>query len=339
MTLIRNEPYNLITNKKKSHTVIDIFGTIGWSVWIQKFASDLKKAGDVATILVRINTFGGTFFDGLPIYNLLKEHSAHVTTRNIGYAVSMGSVILLSGDTIEMADNSMTMIHRAQGYAYGDADQFIKQAGVLVTHEKAALIPLYMARLGKTEAQVKKLLQKETWYTASEALEAGLIDAISDPIDRSKAAKALKKKEGGKLSEAVKNLINPPENIRTEIFALAENLPWYANLLPSKNNDDDVMTPEQEERLIAAIKKQGSTSNEVEEVSAKLDVATQENVDLKEKTTALESSEKELKQKVTALESSEKELKQKVTALSKQKPNNNNKPPVDKPEGDIKHNC
>ncbi len=165
---------------------IDIFGVIGgWRINVNSFADDLKNLGKVSAITVRLNTLGGTFYDGLAIYNLLKQHDAEVTVRVMGYALSMGSLIMLAADKVEMSQNALVMIHRAQGFARGDAKNILKGAEVLKKHEKA-VIPDYQQRLGKTESEVLALLDSETWYTANEALDAGLIDAITDPIDLEK---------------------------------------------------------------------------------------------------------------------------------------------------------
>ncbi|MEB4590782.1 head maturation protease, ClpP-related, partial [Candidatus Thiothrix sp. Deng01] len=144
----------------------------------QQFLADLQGAGDVETITVYLNTVGGSFYDGLPIYNTLKQHKAHVTVKVMGYALSMGSVIMLAGDVVEAAENSLVMIHRAQGGVWGDAEDMAHASQVLQKHEQA-VIPEYMRRLGKSEQDVMALLKAETWYTASEAKAAGLVDAVT----------------------------------------------------------------------------------------------------------------------------------------------------------------
>jgi ATP-dependent protease ClpP protease subunit len=151
-----------------------------------------------------LNTIGGAFSDGLPIYNLIAQHPAHVTVKVMGYALSIGSVIMLAADSIEIAENGLVMIHRAQGFTYGDASDHTKTAQVLQTHENA-VIPDYMSKLGKTDKQVRDLLQAETWYTAAEAKAAGLVDVITGQVDTSAAIdKAGATGEGRKIINAYK---------------------------------------------------------------------------------------------------------------------------------------
>lgn len=168
----------MAANKAKKHLDIYLYGVIGGSrVNAQRFIDELQAAGTVDTITVYLNTVGGSFYDGLPIYNTLKQHSAVVTMRVMGYALSMGSVVMLAGDRIEAAENSLLMIHRAQAAAVGDADELMKAVEVLLKHE-AAIIPEYSRRMGLSAEEVAALLADETWYTAEEAKQAGLIDAV-----------------------------------------------------------------------------------------------------------------------------------------------------------------
>lgn len=172
-----------IEGKSTKHTDLHLYGVIGSSyVNASKLNQELKAAGEVNSITVYLNTIGGTFADGLPIYNLLRQQKAHITVKVMGYALSMGSVIMLAGDRIECAGNSLIMIHRAHGLTWGDASAHRKAMEILDKHD-GVIIPAYIRRMGKTESQVKALLQDETWYTAKQAKAEGLVDAITADVD------------------------------------------------------------------------------------------------------------------------------------------------------------
>lgn len=174
--------YNIATNAAAKHADIYLYGVIGgYYANVQQFLADLTAAGEVDSITVYLNTVGGSFYDGLPIYNTLKQHKAYVTVKVMGYALSMGSVIMLAADTVEAAENSLIMIHRAQGGVWGDADDMEHAAEVLLKHEQA-ILPDYMRRLGQSAQAVQALLKAETWYTAAEAKAAGLVDKIIEPV-------------------------------------------------------------------------------------------------------------------------------------------------------------
>lgn len=162
---------------------IDLYGVIGgYTANLSRFKRDLDNAKDAGSITIYLNTIGGAFNDGLPIYNLIKQHPARISVKVMGYALSIGSLIMLAADRVECAENGLIMIHRAQGFTYGDAADHTKNAQILEKHE-AAVIPAYMHKLGKTERQVQEIMQTETWYTAAEAKAAGLVDAITGKVD------------------------------------------------------------------------------------------------------------------------------------------------------------
>ena len=190
-TKSRDKTIRLQVDPKSQHADLYLIGTIGTDWWpetnnsAQRVLAELSSYTALTTITVHLSTMGGSFLDGLPIYNVLKQHPAKVTINIIGYAVSMGSVIMLAGDTINAAQNSIIMIHNAQGAEHGSASDLRKMAEILETHEHA-IIPRYAERMGKTPADVQALLNAETWYSAEQALEIGLIDAITDPVDAAK---------------------------------------------------------------------------------------------------------------------------------------------------------
>ncbi len=194
---------------------IDLYGIIGgYTANFDRFKRDLDNAKDAGSITIRLNTIGGTFADGLPIYNWIQQHPAHITVKIMGYALSIGSLIMLAADRVECAENGLIMIHRAQGFTYGDAADHTKNAQVLEKHE-AAVIPIYMRKLGKTESQVKQIMQAETWYTAAEAKAAGLIDTITGKIDLDKA------KDDSGMADEGKTIMNRYRNTQRYIHDLA----------------------------------------------------------------------------------------------------------------------
>ena len=212
--------YSLVSNASSRHVDIYLYGIIGgWNVNVQQLLAELKAAGKVDTITVYLNTIGGIFYDGLPIYNTLKQHPAHVTVKVMGYALSMGSIVMLAGDAVEAAENSIIMIHRPQGgMNQGDVDDVRKLAEMLEKHE-AAVLPEYMRRMGKTEDEVRALLKAETWYTAAEAQAAGLIDTIIGKTDLDPQA-AGASMQGDSWEEYIsQHYPNIPSNISTFIQA------------------------------------------------------------------------------------------------------------------------
>lgn len=214
--------YNIQSNAATKQAEIYLYGVIGgYYANVQQFLADLQAAGDVERITVYLNTIGGSFYDGLPIYNTLKQHKAHVTVKVMGYALSMGSVIMLAGDSVEAAENSLIMIHRAQGVAWGDADAMAQAATILQKHEQA-ILPEYMRRMGQSAQEVQALLVAETWYTATEAKQAGLIDVITEVVNSNPEAAKL---EAEAWNYAAQHYRNIPPALLNRITILEEDEP------------------------------------------------------------------------------------------------------------------
>ncbi|WP_367154659.1 ClpP-like prohead protease/major capsid protein fusion protein [Methylomonas sp. HYX-M1] len=164
-----------------------IFGDIGESWWGESVtAKDFVKelnALDVDAITVRINSIGGSVPDGLAIYNAIKRHKAQITTSNEGMALSIASLILMAGDTVEMADNAMLMIHAPWAYAGGNAAELRNAADVLDMWADA-MSTSYAAKTGKDKADMLALLTDgdDHWYTAEQARADGFIDAVVEAM-------------------------------------------------------------------------------------------------------------------------------------------------------------
>lgn len=159
-----------------------VYGDIGESWYGDTVAaSDFVRevaALDVEQITIRINSYGGSVTDGIAIFNALRRHPAAVTTVVDGIAASVASLIAMAGDTIEMAENALLMIHAPWlGYTSGNAVDLREQADMLDTYADA-MATSYASRSGDKPGALALLTDgKDHWYTAEEALAAKFIDA------------------------------------------------------------------------------------------------------------------------------------------------------------------
>ncbi len=170
-------------SKGVSELEILIYDEIGaWGVSAKDFATELNRFKDVKNITLRLNTPGGSVMDGNAIYNALKRHKAQVAVEIDGMALSMGSVIAMAGDTITMAENAMFMIHNPWGMAVGDSDELRKTADVMDKMKNTIITP-YVNKTGMDAKDVSELMDNETWFDASEALDKGFIDSITDYVE------------------------------------------------------------------------------------------------------------------------------------------------------------
>lgn len=179
-------PWWEIRNATADTAEVFIYEQIGESLWAdgvtaKGFVQDLQQV-TAPNIHLRINSPGGSVFDGQAIYNALVRHPANVTTFIDGVAASIASVIALAGDRVVMAQNALFMIHDPSSRVAGTADDMRKMADLLdkVTQQ---LVDTYAERTGLEDDDIRDAMAAETWYTADEALEAGFIDEVGDSLD------------------------------------------------------------------------------------------------------------------------------------------------------------
>lgn len=155
---------------------ISIYDPIGWSydgegVTAKRVAAALRAIGD-RDVTVNINSPGGDFFEGVTIYNLLREHPHKVTVKIMGLAASAASVIAMSGDDVRMTDGSFLMIHNAWAIAIGNRHDMREAADWLEPFD-AAMAEVYAARSGLDTTEVAAMMDRETWMGVDDAIESG----------------------------------------------------------------------------------------------------------------------------------------------------------------------
>jgi len=158
-----------------SRTVIDVFDEIGpGAVSPAAFQSKLPSSGDVT---VRIDSPGGSVFDGIAIYNLLLQHAGTVEVQVIGVAASAASIVAMAGDKIGIAENAHIMVHNAWALTVGNRYDHSDVSKLLASIDQS-LAHTYSKRTGLPISEVSKLMDEETWFAADQAKELGFADEI-----------------------------------------------------------------------------------------------------------------------------------------------------------------
>ena|SRR5690606_2519000 len=171
-----------ITAQADDRAEILIYDEIGVDPWTgggiaaERFVTDLQ-AIKAPHIDVRINSVGGSVFEGNAIYNALVRHPARVETYIDGIAASIASVIAMAGERIHIAANAFIMIHNPHGVVWGEAADMRKMADTLDTI-RGSLVGTYARRTGLDAAQIEAWMDAETWFNAEEAVEHGFADEI-----------------------------------------------------------------------------------------------------------------------------------------------------------------
>nr|DAQ02089.1 MAG TPA: major capsid protein [Bacteriophage sp.] len=211
-TKTNNQSWYTIQAKTADTAEISIYDEIGgWGISAQQFAKDFKALGNnLKQINLHIHSPGGDVFDGIAIYNLLKNHPANKTVTIDGLAASMASVIAMAGTEIIMPENAMMMIHKPWGVQGGDADDMRKYADLLDKVEDT-LIPAYAAKTGKSAEELAEMLAAETWLNGKECVEHGFADKLAEPV---KAMAQLQSKRLGdynNMPKAIKDMLMNPQ--------------------------------------------------------------------------------------------------------------------------------
>ncbi|WP_080473428.1 ClpP-like prohead protease/major capsid protein fusion protein [Serratia marcescens] len=195
---------------------ISIYDEIGfWGITARQFAEDLAALGPVSHINLHIHSPGGDVFDGIAIYNLLKNHSASKTVYIDGLAASMASVIAMVGNPIIMPENAMMMVHRPWGIAGGDADDMRNYAELLEKME-TVLIPAYAEKTGKSPEEITALLADETWMSGSECVAQGFADKVLSPVKAMAQIQSKRIEEFEHMPNSIKNMIVQPQASTTQ---------------------------------------------------------------------------------------------------------------------------
>ncbi len=246
-----------------------IYGDIGVSYW-----SDYVTASDVrdwlrtrdsnARLTVRINSPGGDAFEGVAIYNLLRDAPQHVTVKIDGVALSAASIIAMAGNEVRMAENALLMIHDPWTIAMGNAAEMRGTADKL-DKVAEALATTYARKTGESSSTMRDLMAAETWFSAAEALASKLVDAV----DGAPAASAAP---------------------QSRFAAAAGTRPWLRRASPhatpfatAQNADPNRTAPKERpmsQELQAALNKSneelGSAKRERDEQRARADKATEQ---------------------------------------------------------------
>ena len=196
---------------------VNIYDEISWwGISAQEFCDELAAIeGDVE---VHINSPGGLAFDGMAIYNALASRSGGVTTVVDGLAASAASTIAMAGRPRVMSPGSMMMIHDASGLCIGNELDMLDTAKLL-GKLSGNIASVYAAHSGTPADEWRETMRGEGWYTAQEAVDAGLADEVaakaSDDDDATAAwdgeifARWQPPSKPGEASPAAENHIDP----------------------------------------------------------------------------------------------------------------------------------
>jgi ATP-dependent Clp protease protease subunit len=160
-----------------------------WGTGLRNLADEITQS-KAQNIMLQINSPGGSVTEGQAIAAFIKGYPAKIDTSGVGLVASIATTILLAGDSVTMDKGSWFMIHNPWANALGEAED-LRHTANLLDEMKSQLINVYVDAIQKnnklingrrkdTANQVAIYMEEETWFTASEALEAGFIQGITN---------------------------------------------------------------------------------------------------------------------------------------------------------------
>lgn len=239
---------------RDSDNSISIFDVIGADYWgegvtASRIAGALRSLNG-ADVTVNINSPGGDMFEGLAIYNLLREYDGKVTVKVLGLAASAASIIAMAGDEVQIGRGAFLMIHNCWVCAMGNRHDLAQIATDMAPFDKA-MSDIYQARSGLDAATVDKMMDGETYIGGSEAVEKGFADSLlsADEIaDDEESPVAALRKLDALLAKA-----NTPRSERRKLLkALSGSMPGAA-ATPDGTPSAATIEKETIDRLEAAI--------------------------------------------------------------------------------------
>lgn len=156
---------------------IILSGVVGWDITPQYIRNELRYAnGD--DIELEISSPGGSVFDGIEIFNLIKNYKGKKTAKITGLAASMASYIPLAADKMVIEENAVYMIHNVWSVAVGDHNEMRKNADVLEGLTNL-LADAYTRKTKKEKKDVLEMMNNETWLFGNEIIENGFADELT----------------------------------------------------------------------------------------------------------------------------------------------------------------
>jgi ATP-dependent protease ClpP protease subunit len=170
--------------KDKKYAELVLYGEIGQDFWgegitAQSVNEAFKEFGDVEQLDVRINSMGGSVFDGVTIYNRIKQLGANTTVYIDGLAASIASIIAMAGDEVVISEGSVIMVHSPMVMTMGNAQDHENAIEILDTIEEE-MIGIYARKTDLSRSELRKMLKTETWINSEEAIEMGFATSTSE---------------------------------------------------------------------------------------------------------------------------------------------------------------
>jgi ATP-dependent protease ClpP protease subunit len=173
------------TEVDKQTAELKFYGYIGfWWTSAKDFSDTIDEIQNrYSNLIIRLHSYGGEVMEGNTMFNCIQRSKLKTTFVIEGVSASMASIVMLSGDSIEMAENAFVMIHAPSSWEGGTADDLFRAANLLKKMQKN-FATVYMRKTKKSQKEVDALFDgNDHWFSADECKAMGLIDNIISPVE------------------------------------------------------------------------------------------------------------------------------------------------------------
>lgn len=182
MPKVKKVPFQFTNEIHNGKHILTLSGNVQKKYWRDDDvinAKDIRESLDTVTddIVIKLNSPGGDVFEGIEIYNYLKDHPSNVTVEVTGLAASAATFIVAGADEVIMGVGTSLMIHEASTFAWGNKQDIQKTLNALETIDDS-ILAIYTNKTGQSVERLREWMNEEKWFTADEAVEYGFADYV-----------------------------------------------------------------------------------------------------------------------------------------------------------------
>ena len=223
MTKTKKVPFQFKNEVKNGKHVLTLSGNVQKKYWRDDDvinAKDIRESLESVTddIVIKLNSPGGDVFEGIEIYNYLKDHPSNITVEVTGIAASAATFITAGANEVIMNVGTSLMIHEASTFTWGNKSDIQKTLNALETIDES-ILSIYSEKTGQSNEQLEEWMNEEKWFTADEAVEFGFADSVKK-----------NKVEPSEPEESIEDIINSKVAIAMAAFSGALEKPIAKNI-------------------------------------------------------------------------------------------------------------
>ncbi len=156
---------------------INVFGVVGEDITAADIKASIASFDTSQPLVVNIDSQGGVVLQGNAIWNAIKSYQGTTKAVVQSFAGSIASYLLTAFDEVEITPNGFVMLHNPTMQFVGDSEEYASKAKLL-SDMQSEMETAYADQMGMDREEVAALMKTETWFTAEEALDVGLVSKV-----------------------------------------------------------------------------------------------------------------------------------------------------------------